>query len=180
MPCQPSISAGKASKKQAFESFLAFLASYQQHGWLSILRAPASTDVMIGTDVNALISASRPVLFPALKRKFSSLLFVPYLKHREGEESTLGADVTAFFLHNTLQHFPRLHRVREAQTTLPFLRYAQGQRFISSRFRPTSKCTGLTPAAESSGMKCQCNYARFPFSEASPVCKSSQSYLMTI
>lgn len=50
-PCQASISAGKASKKQAFESFLAILASYQQHGWLSILRAPASTDVMIGTDV---------------------------------------------------------------------------------------------------------------------------------
>lgn len=134
---------------------------------------------MIGTDVT-LSSVCMPVLFPALETKFSSLLFVPYLKHHEGEESTLGADVTAFFLHNTLQHFPRLHRVSEAQTTLPFLRYAQGQRFISSRFRPTSKCTGLTPAAESSGMKCQCNYARFPFSEASPVCKSSQSYLMTI
>lgn len=48
----------------------------------------------------------RPVLFPALERKFSSLLFVPYLKYHEGEESALGADVTAFFLHNT--HSPAL------------------------------------------------------------------------
>lgn len=57
-----------------------------------------------------------PVLFPALVRKFSSLLFVPYLKYHEGEESALGADVTDFFPYDTLQHFPRLHRVREAQT----------------------------------------------------------------